>query len=82
MRKLVTSYAFVASLAVAAPAVAQGVPAEFMQNQRSDVNASAVNGTTQTEAFPHRWDGVPSYLLRKDGTLINGLRPTSPDAQG
>lgn len=31
MRKLVTSYAVVASLAAAAPALAQGVPAEFMQ---------------------------------------------------
>ena len=29
-----------------------------------------------------RSDGVPSYLIRKDGTLINGLLPTNPDAQG
>jgi hypothetical protein len=27
-------------------------------------------------------DGVPSYLMRKNGTLINGLLPTNPDAQG
>jgi hypothetical protein len=27
-------------------------------------------------------DGVPAYLMRKDGTLINGLLPTNPDAQG
>ena len=27
-------------------------------------------------------NGIPSYLLRKDGMLINGLLPTSPDAQG
>lgn len=25
---------------------------------------------------------VPSYLMRNDGFLINGLLPTSPDAQG
>jgi hypothetical protein len=28
------------------------------------------------------WNGVPAYLMRKDGTLINGLQPTNPDAQG
>ena len=28
------------------------------------------------------WNGVPGYLMRKDGTLINGLLPTNPDAQG
>ena len=37
----------------------------------------------------HQWgapvggvSSVPSYLLRGDGALINGLLPISPDAQG
>ena len=45
-----------------------------------------VDRPTNTDAThekpAQRWDGVPSYLLRKDGTLINGLRPTNPDEQG
>ena len=28
------------------------------------------------------WNGVPSYLMRSNGTLDNDLLPTNPDAQG
>jgi hypothetical protein len=37
----------------------------------------------QTSQGYDNWNGVPVYLLRKGGTtLINGLLPTNPDAQG
>ena len=79
MRKLVVSYAVVASLAAAAPALAQGVPAAFLQNQQSNV---AVSRQTPADTVSRYQNVVPSYLLRKDGRLINGLLPTHPDAQG
>jgi hypothetical protein len=82
LRKFFISYAVMASLAVTAPALAEEVPTAFLQNQKPDANAPTVNRATQTEVPFQRWDGVPAYLLRKNGGLINGLLPTNPDAQG
>ena len=36
----------------------------------------------QTSQAHENWEGVPGYLMHRDGTLINGLLPTNPDAQG
>ena len=45
----------------------------------AEVSQAARHQASQTQ---HNWDGIPGYLMHKDGTLINGLLPTNPDAQG
>ena len=50
------------------PAPAADLVPPAAQRQNSQPNAN--------------WDGIPGYLMHPDGTLINGLLPANPDAQG
>ena len=64
-------------------AFAQGYPAGQAQtNVASTVNRQSTTSMASKRPAPPSWNGVPSYLLRQDGTLINGLLPTNPDEQG
>jgi hypothetical protein len=58
--------------------------AGVVQAKAAPAHAPAPAHATQHQTLQDytNWDGVPAYLMRKDGTLINGLLPTNPDAQG
>jgi hypothetical protein len=74
-RSLLVVFALAGTLtagAVQAKEVPAQVPAPAVAH-------AAQHQTLQSYA---NWNGVPAYLMRKDGTLINGLQPTNPDAQG
>jgi hypothetical protein len=64
-------------------AYAQGYPAgQARTDVASAVNGQPANSMAAQQPAPPSPNGVPSYLLRQDGTLINGLRPARPDEQG
>ena len=65
-------------------AFAQGYPiGRARTDVASDVNPQQpATSMAFKQSAPQSWNGAPSYLLRKDGMLINGLRPTNPDEQG
>jgi hypothetical protein len=65
-----------------ATAFAQGYPAAPAQTDVSSATNRQPAAIASERPAPQSWNDVPSYLLRKDGMLINGLGPTSPDAQG
>ena len=85
-----TAMAIVASFTagLAAPELQPGseivAPAVSNLQRRANVDVSPIHPGDEYKCSicAAGVNGLPSYLLRKDGMLINGLLPTSPDAQG
>jgi hypothetical protein len=70
-----------------APIIALSMTAAYASEQPLAGKPTATHGMVTKP--PHEastsvgaGNSVPSYLMRNDGVLINGLLPTSPDAQG
>ena|SRR5689334_17614848 len=76
MKRCVLTAFILASALTTGAAQAKSIPA---QPSASASAQAAKDHSSQTDA---NWNGVPAYLMHKDGTLINGLLPTNPDAQG
>ena len=75
------------TLLALAPVIALSMTAAYASEQPHGGKPTTTPGMVtkppyEPAASAGAGNSVPSYLMRKDGLLINGLLPTSPDAQG